>query len=52
MTYELAPVKTVSEYVNVEVFEEREEAPGKVWYHIKTGSKILICFPSSRQLKK
>ena len=41
MTYELAPVKTVSEYVNVEVFEEREEAPGKVWYHIKTGSKIL-----------
>lgn len=41
MAYELAPVKTVSEHVNVEVFEEREEALGKVWYHVKTGTKIL-----------
>ena len=41
MGYGLAPIGTVSENINVEVLEEKEEAPGKIWYHIKTGSKIL-----------
>lgn len=41
MGYGLAPIGTVSENIDVEIIGEKEEAPGKVWYHIKTGTRVL-----------
>ena len=41
MGYGLAPIQTISENIDVEIIEEKEETPGKVWYHIKTGTRVL-----------